>query len=143
MSRFGEQLRMERVARGVSLEAITSATKISRRYLTALEQERFNQLPGGILNKGIVRGYANVLGLDPDEWLARYNSAYAASGQMYDDDRNWVDFAANVGRARMDRHELQALRIRWAITILLLLAAAAALYFALRYFGIHAGWWPA
>lgn len=140
MGGFGDQLRSERIARGVSLDAITNATKISRRYLTAIEQERFNQLPGGILNKGIVRGYATVLGLDPDEWLARYNQAYAASGQMYDDDRNWVDFATNVGRARMDRHELRALRLRWAFTILLMLAAVGTVSLALRYFVLHAHW---
>jgi cytoskeletal protein RodZ len=142
MANFGEQLRTERVSRGISLEQITNVTKISQRHLIALEQERFNQLPGGILNKGIVRGYVNVLGLDADEWVARYNSAYSSSGQMYEEDRNWVDFATNVGRTRLDRHEIAAMRLRWLATLLLLLVTAAAVYLAIRYYGLHAGWWP-
>ena len=44
--------------RGIALEHITAVTKISQHHLVALEQEKFRQLPGGILNKGIVRGYA-------------------------------------------------------------------------------------
>lgn len=142
MTNFGEQLRMERVSRGISLEQITNVTKISQRHLLALEQERFNQLPGGILNKGIVRGYVSVIGLDADEWLARYNQAYAASGQMYEEDRNWVDFATNVGRTRLDRHEMAAMRLRWFATFLLLLLTAAVVYLAIRYYGLRSGWWP-
>ena len=57
MGSFGEDLRAERVSRGIALEDITAVTKISQRHLVALEQERFRLLPGGILSKGIVRGY--------------------------------------------------------------------------------------
>ena len=64
MGNFGEDLRMERMSRGIALEDITAVTKISQRHLVALEQERFRLLPGGILSKGIVRGYAGALGLD-------------------------------------------------------------------------------
>jgi len=55
MGNFGEDLRMERISRGVALEEITAVTKISQHHLVALEQERFRLLPGGILCKGIVR----------------------------------------------------------------------------------------
>src|SRR5277367_2215895 len=64
MGNFGEDLRMERLSRGIALEDITTVTKISQHHLVALEQERFRVLPGGILSKGIVRGYASALGLD-------------------------------------------------------------------------------
>jgi cytoskeletal protein RodZ len=141
MTGFGEELRMERAARGISLDDIIAVTKISRRHLQALEEERFDQLPGGILNKGIVRAYVSVLGLDPEEWVARYSRAYAASGRLDEDERNWVDFAANVGRARAERHELLALRLRWILTILLLLITAALLFLSVRYYGLRAGWW--
>jgi len=56
MSNFGEDLRKERVSRGIALEQISAVTKISPRHLVALEQEKFRLLPGGILSKGIVRG---------------------------------------------------------------------------------------
>src|ERR1700739_1563237 len=98
MSSFGEDLRMERVSRGIALEDITAITKISRHHLLALEQERFRQLPGGILNKGIVRGYAGAVGLDQQDWTERFLNAYRASGLGSDDEDGWTTFASNVGK---------------------------------------------
>jgi len=116
-------------------------TKISQRHLIALEQERFRLLPGGILNKGIVRGYAGALGLDPQDWTERFLKAYTASGQMLDDDRDWTAFASNVGRARMLRHEAAEIRLRWIGAGLLLLVVCAAAFLCVRYYGYRAGWW--
>ena len=141
MGNFGEDLRMERLSRGIALEYITAVTKIGQRHLMALEQNRFRMLPGGILSKGIVRGYANAVGLDPDEWTERFLKAYAASGQMLDDDRSWLAFAANVGRARSQRGFVTEERLRWVGVILLLLVAMAGVFLGVRYFGLHAGWW--
>ena len=142
MGNFGEDLRMERMSRGIALEDITATTKISQRYLVALEQESFDLLPGGILNKGIVRSYVGALGLNPQDWTERYLKAYNASGQMLDDDRNWTAFAANVGRARIMRHEIVEGRLRWIGALLLLLAVAAAAFLTFRFYGVRAGWWP-
>ena len=142
MGKFGEDLRMERLARGIALEDITAVTKISQRYLVALEQERFRLLPGGILSKGIVRSYVGALGLDPQDWTDRYLKAYSASGEMLEDDRNWTAFAANVGKARIMHHEVVEVRLRWLGAILLMLAVAAGTYLTVRYYGVRAGWWP-
>ncbi len=141
MGRFGEDLRMERLARGVALEDITAVTKISQRHLVALEQERFRLLPGGILSKGIVRGYAGALGLDEHDWTERFLNASTAAGQEIDDDRGWTTFASNVGKARILRHEAVELRLRWLGALLLLLAVSLAAFFTIRYYGIRAGWW--
>ena len=141
MGSFGKDLRMERLSRGIALEYITAVTKIGQRHLMALEQNRFRMLPGGILSKGIVRGYANAVGLDPDEWTERFLNAYAASGQMLDDDRSWFEFAANVGRARSQRVFVTEKRLRWVGVILLLLVAMAGAFLGVRYFGLRAGWW--
>ena len=72
MGSFGEELRKERLARGFALEDISAVTKISQRHLIALEEEKFRLLPGGILSKGIVRGYAGAIGLDPQDWTERF-----------------------------------------------------------------------
>jgi cytoskeleton protein RodZ len=141
MGSFGEDLRMERISRGIALEDITAVTKISQHHLLALEQNHFRQLPGGILNKGIVRGYATAVGLDQNDWTERFMKAYASSGQILDDDRNWTEFAANVGRARLQRHEAQEGRIRWLGALLLALAVLAGVFLAVRYYGLRAGWW--
>jgi cytoskeletal protein RodZ len=141
MGSFGEDLRMERISRGVALEDITAVTKISQRHLVALEQESFRQLPGGILNKGIVRGYASALGLDERDWTDRFLKAYSASGQTLDDEQGWTTFATNVGRARIQHHEAVELRLRWLGAGLLLLLVAVAGFFAVRYYGVRSGWW--
>jgi len=141
MGSFGEDLRKERLSRGVALEDITAVTKISQRHLLALEQERFRLLPGGILSKGIVRGYAGALGLDPQDWTERFLQACSASGQMVDDDRGWTTFASNVGKARLLRREAVEVRLRWVGAILLLLAVAAGAFLAVRYYGLRLGWW--
>jgi cytoskeleton protein RodZ len=141
MGGFGEDLRMERVTRGIALEEITAITKISQHHLLALEQERFRQLPGGILNKGIIRGYASAVGLDQEDWTQRFLRAYEAAGQEIDDDRNWTEFAANVGKARLQRHEAKEVRVRWIGAILLMAAVTAGVFLAVRYYGMRAGWW--
>jgi cytoskeletal protein RodZ len=141
MGNFGEDLRMERLSRGVALEQITAVTKICQRHLIALEQERFRLLPGGILSKGIVRAYAGALGLDQNDWTERFLKASSAAGEATDSDDNWTAFAANVGKARILRHDSLELRIRWAGAILLLLLVSAGAFFALRYYGIRIGWW--
>ena len=142
MGSFGEELRIERLNRGVALEKITEVTKISQRHLVALEENQFRVLPGGILNKGIVRGYVSVLGLDELDWVSRFQRAYMASSDVLEDDRNWVEFAANVGRARIRPRDAATERLKWAGALLLLLMVGLAGFFAVRYFGYRSGWWP-
>ncbi len=142
MGNFGEDLRKERLARGVALEDISAVTKITQRHLIALEQERFRLLPGGILSKGIVRGYAGALGLDPQDWTERFLNACSASGQAAEDERDWTTFASNVGKARLMHREAMEVRLRWFGAILLLLAVAAGGFLAFRYYGFRQGWWP-
>jgi cytoskeletal protein RodZ len=133
MGQFGEELRRERESRGIALEEITDSTKISGRHLSALEGEQFAQLPGGVFNKGIVRGYARVVGLDEEAWVERYMSAYQQSGQLKDDDANWVDFAENVVKSRTIEPKRPDLRLRWAGVILLLMLVAALGWFVYHY----------
>ncbi|MGP8175182.1 MAG: helix-turn-helix domain-containing protein [Terracidiphilus sp.] len=141
MGSFGEDLRKERLARGIALENISAVTKTSQRYLVALEQERFRLLPGGILSKGIVRGYASALGLDPEEWVTRFLRAQDTTGQIEEEDRGWATFVSNVGKARILRREAAEIRLRWVGAVLLLLAVIVAAFLCLRYYGLRQGWW--
>ncbi len=72
---FGEKLKQEREKRQITLEQISISTKIGTRMLQALEEDKFNQLPGGIFNKGFVRAYSRVVGLDEDQTVAEYLQA--------------------------------------------------------------------
>ena len=53
MGSFGQDLKKAREAKGVTLEAIAGATKITTRYLQAVEQEQFDKLPGGVFRRSI------------------------------------------------------------------------------------------
>lgn len=119
MGQFGEDLRRERESRGIALDTITDSTKISSRHLSALEREQFERLPGGVFNKGIVRGYARVVGLDEDAWIGRYISAYRESGLVKPDDAEWVEFAENVVKSRKVERRHPEQRLRWAGVVLL------------------------
>ena len=70
MASFGEKLRREREMRGVSLRDVAETTKISMRFLQALEQDRLELLPGGIFRRAFIRQYARCLGLDGERLLA-------------------------------------------------------------------------
>lgn len=123
MDHFGEALRGERQRRSVSLEDIAQTTKVTVRSLQALESEAFDQLPGGILSKGIVRSYVRCLGLDENEWVTRFLDA---SGQNVPPDpirdKDWVSFALNVSTTRA--REITDTKLRWAGVVVLLLLLA-------------------
>lgn len=76
MASFGENLRRERELRGVDLHEMAEATKISVRFLQALEQDRVDILPGGIFPRAFVRQYGKYLGLDPERLVAEFVFAY-------------------------------------------------------------------
>jgi cytoskeletal protein RodZ len=69
---FGEHLKREREMRGVTIEEISAATRISTRFLEALESEQWDELPGGVFNRGFIRSVARFLGLDEDALVAEY-----------------------------------------------------------------------
>lgn len=133
MGEFGTELRKERESRGIGLEAISDSTKISGRYLAALEQEHFEQLPGGVFNKGIMRSYARVVGLDEEAWVSRYMAAYQQSGQLKDDDADWIAFAENVGKSREHEGGRPDMRLRWAGVAVLVLLLVGLGWFVWRY----------
>jgi len=76
---FGGWLRREREARDVTLAEIADVTKISKAYLQALEDERFDVLPAPVFAKGFLREYAKYVGLDPDEVVNSYLTAMQAN----------------------------------------------------------------
>ena len=75
MEPFGAWIRREREQRGITLEEISLSTKIRSRFLEALEEDRLDQLPGGIIGRGFVRSIANYIGIDQDEAVAGYLAA--------------------------------------------------------------------
>jgi transcriptional regulator with XRE-family HTH domain len=71
---FGVTLRRAREQRGLSLHEVAEQTRISVRWLDALEDARTEQLPAPVFVIGYLRSYARALGLSGDEVVDRYRA---------------------------------------------------------------------
>ena len=77
MFEIGSSLREARERRGLSPEDVQKAIRIRDRYLNALEEERWELLPGEAYVQGFLRTYADYLGLDANLYIDEYNSRFA------------------------------------------------------------------
>lgn len=100
MERFGNELRLERERRKVTLETICAVTKVSVRHLQALEAGNYTELPGGVFRKGIVRSYLDALGLEQSSWMDKFETTLRESGAEPVENNDWIEFAENVRRNR-------------------------------------------
>jgi cytoskeleton protein RodZ len=80
----GDLLRRAREEQGVSIESIAAQLRIREAYLAAIEQARYDRLPGAVYALGFVRTYANYLGLDGEEAVRRFKLEAAGLEQRRD-----------------------------------------------------------
>jgi cytoskeleton protein RodZ len=81
MFEIGSSLRGARERQQLELSQVEEATRIRMKYLEALEDERFDALPGTAYVKGFLRTYADYLGLDADQFVEEYNTRFAPAEQ--------------------------------------------------------------
>lgn len=77
MSSVGEVLRLERERQGRTLKEVSDALHIKREYLSALEEEQYDDIPGAVFVKGFIRNYGNYLDLDGAVLVEEYKAAAA------------------------------------------------------------------
>lgn len=83
---IGEQLRLSREEQGIALREISNQTRISMRYLEAIEGNDYKRLPGGIFNRSFVKAYARYVGFDETQAVEGYAQYLRDQGQPSDDD---------------------------------------------------------
>jgi len=71
---MGETIREARLAHDLTFEEVERETRIRARYLAALEQERFDRLPGDAYGRSFLREYTAVLGLDPEPLVQEFDA---------------------------------------------------------------------
>src|SRR5437899_2888172 len=98
MSNFGAGFRKARESSGLGLDKIAAETRISTRFLVAIENEDFHLLPGGVFNRCFIRSYAERIGLDPTQALADYDRISIAVEEP-------VELLRNAERASMRKSE--------------------------------------
>ena len=81
MFEIGSSLREARMRQGLDFEEMEERTKVRKKYLRHLEDERFDQLPGHTYTKGFLQVYADSLGLDGRLYVEEYNSRYVAGDE--------------------------------------------------------------
>jgi len=133
LASFGEELRREREIRGISLKEISDATKISKRFLEAIERNDHRTLPAPVFTRGFIREYARYLGLNSDDIVNRYN--FAAAGDDRIEKSPHLERLAQREPAPKKGIPPPYARIDRNVYILLLIIAAlgAATYFAIRH----------
>jgi cytoskeleton protein RodZ len=77
MFEIGSSLRAARMRQKLELSQAERDTRIRAKYLAALEDERFDVLPGAVYTKGFLRSYADYLGLDGQRFVDEYNTRFA------------------------------------------------------------------
>lgn len=70
---IGQELQKARLDKGLSLDDIQQTTKIQKRYLAAIENGQFDQLPGAFYERAFVRQYANAVGLDVADFMKNHD----------------------------------------------------------------------
>ena len=121
MTNFGASFRKAREAAGLPLDKIAAETRISTRFLLAIESEDFHLLPGGVFNRGFVRAYAAHLGMDPEQAVTEYSRISSTTDEP-------LEVLRNVERETSRRAE----RNLYPIIFGLLLLLVAVYYFVNR-----------
>ncbi|HXO21308.1 MAG TPA: helix-turn-helix domain-containing protein [Thermoanaerobaculia bacterium] len=122
---FGTWLRRQRELREISLRSVADRTKISLRYLEAMEEDRFDLLPAPVFAKGFLREYARYVGLSPDEVVNHFLAVQQANGAAEGEE-------APSAPGRHGKPGRESLRLWLALGVLLLLALATFLGFYLE-----------
>ena len=76
MAEIGSTLRETRMRERIDITTVESATKIRAKYLRALENEEWDQLPGPTFVRTFLRTYAEYLGLDPKVLVEEYKQRF-------------------------------------------------------------------
>ena len=126
MGELGAKLRGERERKGIGIDEVEAETRIRAKFLLALEEERFDVLPGPAYVRAFVRDYAEQLGLDPQEMVAELN----ARPELVPDEVVMVPPRQVAPVPLLDR---RARIVVWiAAAVVLALVAAAIAFLALR-----------
>jgi cytoskeletal protein RodZ len=130
---IGEKLRLAREARGIALRDISEQTRISMRYLEAIETDDYRRLPGGIFNRSFIRAYAKFIGYNEDEAMEDYARTLREQGSSEDaQSKPSRSLVYTDDSAHQSRSPLKTLVLALIILALLSLAVWAALYFYQR-----------
>ncbi|HYR93668.1 MAG TPA: helix-turn-helix domain-containing protein [Methylomirabilota bacterium] len=80
MAKLGEILRAQREKKGITLDQAAADTRIREKFLKALEDADYQQLPGAVYTRGFLRNYAEYLDLDQEELVVLFHEERGTAG---------------------------------------------------------------
>lgn len=107
MTRLGQRLKEERLAKNLTIEEVAVATKIRPQFITAIEQSNYKKLPSKAYAQGFVKNYVTFLGLPIRDSLAMFRREF--------DEREYIDV---LPESFTKRKEIPLHRIDWHKTVL-------------------------
>jgi len=121
---LGAELRSARELREVSLREISETTKISMRFLEAIESDDLDTLPAPVFTRGFLIEYARYIGLDPEDIASRYVSLVQEEKSREEEEEARI-------RNRVGAGNLGAFEI-WLLLILVLAIVATIVVYWVR-----------
>jgi cytoskeletal protein RodZ len=128
---IGEKLRLARETRGIALRDISDQTRISMRYLEAIESDDYRRLPGGIFNRSFIRAYAKFIGYDENQAIEDYSRTLRELGQPDEETKSYKSLVYTDDGAHY-RSPLMTLLLALVILAVLSLCVWAGLHFYQR-----------
>ncbi|MFN2532981.1 MAG: helix-turn-helix domain-containing protein [Pyrinomonadaceae bacterium] len=127
---IGEQLRLAREERGIPLRQISDQTRISVRYLEAIESDEYGRLPGGVFNRSFIKAYAKCIGYDEKEAIEGYSRYLREHGNDADE----VQTTPMHSKVYTDTPATRSPVLTVVLTILILALVTAAALAAVHWF---------
>lgn len=124
-------MRLAREARGITLRHISEQTRISVRYLEAIESNDYKRLPGGIFNRSFIKAYAKQIGFDEEEALEGYLRTAREQGDPADEVAT-TPYKSHVYTDGGTRSPIVTLLLTVLILVILSLGVYAALHWYQR-----------
>jgi cytoskeletal protein RodZ len=125
MKTVGEILKKARLKKKLTRHKLSKKTKISAKYIKALENNDFNALPEAAFVKGFIRNYANAVDLDPEQALAVFR-------RDYDQDVKGQVIPRSLLQTEKEKHSIWTPKTT-ALAVLAVLTVAFASYFLYQY----------
>ena len=129
-SSLGARLRQAREARGVSLRELSDQTRIARRYLEAIEQDDYKELPGGIFNRSFIKAYARAVGFNEAEAVSAYTEVARAHGEQPDE----LPTSRQHSRIYMDGDNSRSPVVTALLSLVILSIISLGIYAGLHYY---------
>jgi cytoskeletal protein RodZ len=129
-SSLGALLRRAREAQNLSLRDISDQTRISRRYLEAIEADDYKNLPGGIFNRSFVKAFAKAVGVNEAEAIRGYERTARAHGETPDE----LPTSRQPSRIYTEGETARSPLVTILLSVLILAIISLAVYAALHFY---------